>query len=48
MGVETFKDDYIEMALLRQWGDEAEAAIQSQQSEHQRPSCNIVMTSIYK
>jgi len=34
MGVQALEEDYKEMALLRQWEGQAQAAIHSQQSEH--------------
>jgi len=38
IGLQTFADDYKEMALLRQWEEQAQAAIHSQQTELQRRS----------
>jgi len=38
MRVQIIEDDYIETALLRQCDKQAQAAILSQQSEHQRRS----------
>ena len=48
MGVQALKDDYKEMALLRQWEEKAQAAIHSQHSEHWRRSYNIINNCIYK
>ena len=38
MGVQTLEGDYNQMALLRQWEEQAQAAIRSQESEHRRRS----------
>jgi len=48
MSEQTLKDDYKEMALLRQWEEQAQAAIPSQHSEHRRQSQNIIQNSIYE
>jgi hypothetical protein len=34
MAIQTFEDDYTEMALFQQSEEQAQAAIHSQQSEH--------------
>jgi len=38
MGVQTLEDDYKDIALFRQWEEQAQAAICSQYSQHQRRS----------